>query len=337
MARSAEISSVVVLFAGMMLLSANAADILNQYADVTRGAFLQLTVRDERPEAVLSLAMSMMASSALVLAPVMMGVALAGVAINLVQVGPMFSTEVLRPNLSKLNPIAGLQRMWSPRILVELLKAAVKLSVVAFVAYQVIREREWMLAGLQTASAQGALAIVGSIALEIAQKCGVALLVMAAADYVYQRRSVESSLKMTKEEVREEAKQAEGNPQVKGKLRSLQRQLARSRMMQAVPHADVVVTNPTHYAVALEYKPPSMQAPVVVAKGQNLIAEQIKRVAREHGVPVVENPPLARALHSSVEIGDAIPPAMYQAVAEVLAFIYRLREQHSSAGSFERE
>jgi flagellar biosynthetic protein FlhB len=139
---------------------------------------------------------------------------------------------------------------------------------------------------------------------------------------------------MTREEVKEEAKQAEGNPQIKAKLRSLQRQYARARMMHAVPHADVVVTNPTHYAVALEYKPQKMQAPLVTAKGQMLIAEQIKRVAREHGVPVVENPPLARALYASVEIGDAIPPEMYQAVAEVLAFIYRLRRQQpSSSGS----
>ncbi|MHB0868166.1 MAG: flagellar biosynthesis protein FlhB [Chloroflexota bacterium] len=324
-AHSMEISSVVVLFAGMMLLSSRAPELLGQYAAVTREAFLHLAVRNERPEAVLSLSMSLLASSALVLAPVVLGVAVAGTAIGVVQVGPMFSTEVLKPNLAKLNPLMGLQRMWSPRIFMELFKSATKLSVVGFVAYQVIRERYGMLVGLQAASAEGALGVLGGIMMEIAQKCGIALLIMAVADYIYQRRSHESSLKMTKEEIKEEGKQAEGNPQVKGKIRSLQRQMARSRMMQAVPHADVVVTNPTHYAIALEYKPPRMQAPVVVAKGQNLVAERIKRVAKEHGVPVVENPPLARALHASVEIGDAIPPAMYQAVAEVLAFIYRLR------------
>ncbi len=331
MARSVEITSVAALFVALMMMNSRAPEMLKQYAAVTRGAFLQIADRSDRPEALFSLAITMLVSSLLVVAPMVLAVALAGVAMNVVQVGPMFSTEVLKPKLGKLNPITGLRRLWSPRVFMELAKSFTKLAVTGFVAYQVIMERYWMLAGLQTASPEGALAFLGGTILEIGQKCGVALLVMAAADYVYQRRSHESSLKMTKEEVKEEARQAEGNPQVKGKIRGLMRQYARSRMMQAVPHADVVVTNPTHYAVALEYKSQKMQAPVVVAKGQMLVAEQIKRVAKEHGVPVVENPPLARALYGSVEIGDAIPPAMYQAVAEVLAFIYRLR--HPEPGS----
>ncbi len=325
-ARSTEITSVAVLFAGMLMLNSRAPELLNQYATVTRQAFLQLAVRGERPEALLSMAMTLLVSSAMVIAPLVLAVAVAGMALNVVQVGPMFSAQVLKPDLAKLNPIAGLRRLWSPRIFMELLKSGAKLGVMGFIAYQVIREQYWMLVGLQAASPTGALATIGSIMLEIGEKCGVALLVMAVADYLYQKRSHESSLMMTKEEVKEEAKQQEGNPQVKGKIRTLQRQLARSRMMQAVPHADVVVTNPTHYAVALEYKTAKMQAPVVTAKGQMLVAENIKRVAKEHGVPVIENPPLARALYASVEIGDAIPPEMYKAVAEVLAFIYRLRQ-----------
>lgn len=324
-ARSMEITSVAALFVGMWMLTSKAPDLVNAYATVSRESFRQIALRGERPEAVLSLAMTLLASSVLVVAPVVLAVAITGMASNVVQVGPMFSTEVLKPDLNKLNPIVGIRRLWSPRIFMELVKAVAKISVMGFVAFQVVRERYWMLVGLQSASPTGALAMLGSIMLEIAQKCGMALLVMAAADYLYQKRSYEGSLKMTKQEVKEEAKQQEGNPQIKGKIRSLQRQYARSRMMQSVPNADVVVTNPTHYAVALEYKPSKMQAPVVTAKGQMLVAEQIKRVAKEHGVPVVENPPLARALYGSVEIGDAVPPEMYQAVAEVLAFIYRLR------------
>ncbi len=324
-AKSMEITSVAVLFVSMWMLSSRAGDLVNAYSTVTREAFRLLALRGERPEAVLSMAMTLLVTGIMVVVPVVLAVAVTGMAVNVVQVGPMFSAQVLKPDLAKLNPITGIKRLWSPRIFMELAKAMVKITVVAFVAQQVIRERYWMLEGLQVASPTGALATLGSIMLELAQKCGLALLVMAAADYFYQKRSYESGLMMTKEEVKEEAKAAEGNPQVKGKIRSLQRQLARSRMMQSVPHADVVVTNPTHYAVAVEYKPQKMQAPLVTAKGQMLVAQNIKRVAKEHGVPVVENPPLARALYASVEIGDAIPPEMYQAVAEVLAFIYKLR------------
>ncbi len=324
-ARSAEITSVGVLFAGLLMLNSRAPELLRQYMAVTREAFLQIGARDQRPEAMLSLAMTLLASSAMVIAPLVLAVTVSSVGLSLVQVGPMFSTEVIKPDLGKLNPVQGIKRLWSPRILMELAKASVKVAIMGFVAYQVIAEKYWMVVGLQAASPEGSLVILGNIILEIGQKCGIALLVMAVADYVYQRRSHESSLKMTKQEVKEESRQSEGDPQIKSRIRSLQRQMASKRMMQSVPHADVVVTNPTHFAVALEYKPDKMQAPLVTAKGQNLIAEQIKRVAREHGVPVVENPPLARALHRSTEIGDSIPQDLYQAVAEVLAFIYRLK------------
>jgi len=328
-AKSAEITSVAVLFVGMWALGSRAGDLLNGYASITRESFRQMAVRGEQPEAMLAMAAALMAMAAGAVAPIVLAMGVAGVAATLLQVGPMFSVQALKPDFAKLNPITGIRRLWSSRIFLELIKAAAKLGVMGFVAYQVILERYDAIIGLQIASPTGALATLGGVMLEIAQKCGLVLLVMAAADYIYQRRSYESSLMMTKEEVKEEAKQAEGNPQVKGKIRALQRQHARARMMQAVPHADVVVTNPTHYAVALEYKPPKMQAPVVTAKGQMLVAERIKAVAREHGVPVMENPPLARALYASVEIGDAIPPELYQAVAEVLAFIYRLRQpQH---------
>ncbi len=324
-AKSAEITSVAVLFVGMWMLSSRASDLVNAYATVTREAFRMIALRGERPEAVLSISMNLLMTGISVVAPVVLAVAATGMVITVVQVGPMFSTQVLKPDLNKINPLVGIKRLWSPRIFMELAKAALKIAVMGFVAQQVIRERYWLLVGLQVSSPASALATLGGIMLEIAQKCGLALLVMAAADYLYQRRSFESGLMMTKQEVKEEAKQAEGSPLVKGKIRSLQRQLARSRMMQSVPDADVVVTNPTHYAVAIEYKPEKMQAPVVTAKGQMLVAQNIKKVAREHGVPVVENPPLARALYAAVEIGDAIPPEMYQAVAEVLAFIYKLR------------
>ena len=322
-----EISSVAILFAGLLTLNSRAADLVGQYASVSRAAFLQLRVRDERPDAVLALAGSLIWSCAAAIAPLVLAAMATAIVINLVQVGPLLSLEAVKPNLGKLNPVEGLKRMWSGRALVELAKSALKLSVTAFVAYQVIRERYSELVALQAASALGALGTVGGIILEVGVKCGLAMLVMAAGDYAYQRRSLENSLKMSREDIKEEFRQSEGDPHVKGKLRQMAKQFASRRMMQRVPHADVVITNPVHLAVALEYKPPRMQAPVVIAKGQLLVAEQIKRVAREHGVPVIENRPLAQALYRSVDIGMAIPPALYQAVAEVLAFIYRLRDE----------
>ena len=330
-ARSTELTSVAVLFASLLVLNARAGETLTQYCAVAREAFLQTGGLHEQPEALLALTGDLVVSSLMALAPLVAAATIAGVSVNVMQVGPMFSLEVLKPDINKLNPISGIKRLCSGQILVELAKAAAKAGVMGFIAYQVVRERYWVVVGLQSATAEGTLAGLGSMMLEIAQKCGLALLVMAVADFAYQRRSHEARLKMSRDEIKEEVRQGEGDPHVKGKIRQLQRRFASRRMMQAVPNADVVVTNPTHYAVAIEYKPPLMQAPVVTAKGQLLLAAEIKRVASEHGVPVVENPPLARALYRSVEVGSAIPPALYQAVAEVLAFIYRLRQQSEAS------
>jgi len=316
---------VAVLFAGLSMLANRGPEVLSMYKSVAREAFYQVGWRQDRPEALLALTGTMLGSSAAAIAPMVLGIMLTSLAVNLVQVGPMFSMSVISFNMGKLNPLTGMQRLFSPRALMELVKSIVKLGVMAFVAYQVVMSRYPTLVSLQAASPEGMLSYLGGIIMELGQKCGLALVLMAVADYIYQRRSFENSLKMSKQDVKDETRMAEGNPQVRGRIRQLQRQYALRRMMQSVPHADVVVTNPTHYAVAIEYKPDRNEAPLVTAKGQNLVAENIKRVAREHGVPVLENPPLARALHRSVEIGDSIPPAMYQAVAEVLAFIYRLK------------
>lgn len=330
-ARSREISSVAILLAGLVVLSHQASDLLARHRAVASEAFLQVAMRDERPEAVLALAGSLVSAGAMTIAPLVVAVTVVGVAVDLAQVGPMLSLEPIKPDVGRINPINGLNRLWSARSLVELAKSIVKLGVTTFVAYQVIKERYPELAGLQVASAEGALGTVGSLMMEIGVKCGLALVVMAAADYGYQRHAHETSLKMSRHDIKEEARQAEGDPHLKARLRQMAKQMASRRMMQSVPRADVVITNPVHVAVALEYKPGRMKAPVVTAKGQLRLAEKIKQIAREHGVPVVENPPLARALYQSVEIGVAIPPALYQAVAEVLAFIYRLRNARAAS------
>ncbi len=326
-AKSTELTSVIVLFAAVAMLQYTGMDFVTRFGQVAREAFLKVGEKNARPEELLGLAGSMIGVGVGAVVPLVIAVTVVGIATTLMQVGPLLSLQALAPDLNRVNPLQGFKKLWSSRSLVESLKAVTKLAVTGLVGYLVISEHFSNLMGLQTASAEGVVAIIGGLTVELAQKCGLALFVMAVADYVYQRHSMESSLKMSRQEIKEEARQSEGDPHLKSKLRQMARQLAGRRMMQSVPNADVVVTNPTHFAVALKYEPSRMGAHVVTGKGQDLIAQQIKRVAKEHRVPIVENPPLARALFRSVEIGDDIPPTLYQAVAEVLAFIYRLRDQ----------
>ncbi len=325
-----EITSVAVLFVGIWTLQFSGMGFVTGFSQSTREAFMKVAERDPRPEELVSLAASMLASGMGTVLPLIAAASVAGIFMNVVQVGPLLSLKPLEPDFSRIDPMKGIQRLVSMRSLVELGKALVKLCVTGFVAYQVVMERFPTLVGLQAASVQGMAMAIAALTVELAQKVGLALLVMAAVDFFYQRQSFEGSLKMSREEVKEEFRHSEGDPHLKAKLRAMAREMASRRMMQSVPNADVVLTNPTHFAVALEYKPERMGAPVVVAKGQDLVAAEIKRVAKESRVPIIENPPLARALFRSVEIGDGIPPSLYQAVAEVLAFIYRLRDQAKS-------
>lgn len=248
-----------------------------------------------------------------------------GVASSLLQTGFVFATQPLTPDLSRLNPLAGLRRLVSLRSLVEMVKAGLKLVVVGWVAFVVLRDRATDMMGLLGGDLRATAAVPFWAVFDLALRVGLIFLALAVFDFVYQRWEQEKRLRMTREELREELKRTEGDPLIRSRIRQRQRALASRRMMAAVPRATVVIINPVHVAVALEYRPEVMAAPRVTAKGQRLIAERIKEIAREYKVPIVENPPLAQALFQAVEIGQAIPGALYQAVAEVLAFIYRLR------------
>jgi flagellar biosynthetic protein FlhB len=266
-----------------------------------------------------------------VLLPITGGLVLAGVVSNALQVGLHFAPGAAKPQLSRISPVAGFQRIFSVRSLAELAKSLFKLAVVGFLAYQVLNSHLNDLMTLTGSDIRAGLAVVGGIGMELILKIGLAYMVIAIADYAFQRWQFEKSIKMTKQEVKEELRSQELNEQIKSRIRSLQRQLARKRMMQRVPLADVVITNPTHYAIAIKYDSNKMKAPKVVAKGQRLMAEQIKALARQHGIPLVENKPLAQALYKAVEVDQEIPRDLYKAVAEVLAFIYRIKQQ-SAAG-----
>jgi flagellar biosynthetic protein FlhB len=246
--------------------------------------------------------------------------------------GWLFSSQSLAPNFGRLNPLSGLGNLLSKNSLVELGKAVGKALVVGSIAYWTISRQFNAVIGLSVESLQTSSAHIGHLMMTtfIAVVCGLVLI--AAIDVPYQLWNYANKLKMTREDVRQEAKQSEGNPEIKAKIRAQQREMAKRRMMSEIPTADVVVTNPTHYAVALRYADGKMGAPRVVAKGADAVAARIREIAGEHKIPTLEAPPLARALYQHAELGDEIPEALYTAVAEVLAYVFQLRSYKKFGG-----
>ena len=250
------------------------------------------------------------------------------IAANVLQFGVLFAPMLIVPKFSKLNPLAGFRRLFfSTQTLVQLGKQLLKLAIVILICWLGVKDSVSVLYGLAHASPRDIIVTVEGIVYGIGVRVGLLLLLVGIADYVWERRRLEDSLKMTKTEVRDEHRQSEGNPEAKAALRQRQRAMARKRMMAAVPKATVVVTNPTHYAVALEWDEITMPAPVLTAKGADLIAKRIRELAREHDVPILENAPLARTLYAKVELDSPVPPDLYAAVAQVIAFVYRLRNR----------
>jgi len=248
-----------------------------------------------------------------------------GLVVSYAQVGFLFTTETLKPSLSRINPLSGMKRLFSLRSVIELLKAMLKVSIVGWTAYSYLNGKAQTIVSLMDMDILDTAAFIGITSVDLAIRICLALLVLGAFDFAYQWWEFEKGMMMTKQEVKEELKQTEGNPEVRARIRQKQRQLSMRRMMQEVPKADVVITNPTHFACALRYDEKIAPAPVLLAKGQDYIALRIKEIAEENNVEIVENKPLARTIYETVEIGQAIPPELYQAVAEVLAFVYSLK------------
>lgn len=268
-----------------------------------------------------------MKESFTILAPVFATFVFVALFSNLLQTGFLLSTDAIVPDLSRINPIAGIKRLFSLNSLVELVKAIIKLFVVAYTAYKVLAPEAGKLSILIFSPISEIFSYSARLSFKLVFYCGCAFIVLSFLDYLFQRYQYEQSLKMTKQEVKEEMKEREGDPRIKARIRSIQRRLAMSRMMQEVPKADVVITNPTKIAVAIRYDSKTMYAPKVVAKGFGFIAEKIKQIARRYGVPIIENRWLARML-VKVELGEYIPSRLYRAVAELLAYIYQLKGRY---------
>lgn len=244
---------------------------------------------------------------------------------DLVQVKWKPTAKPLQPKLSKLNPLKGFKKIFSVNSLMELVKSVAKIGLIVLICYNYLVGKQMLLLNLYGMGLMQAIGLAADIVIDLGIRISAVYMIIAFADLIFQRVKFKNDMKMTKQEVKEEYKQQEGDPQVKGQIRSKMREASRRRMMQDLPQADVVITNPTHYAVAIKYDPEVAEAPVVIAKGEDYLAARIKEVARENKIEIVENKPLARMLYANVDIGQTIPPELYQAVADVLAFVYHLQ------------
>ncbi|WP_318036622.1 flagellar biosynthesis protein FlhB [Dethiobacter alkaliphilus] len=322
--KSAELNSAVNLLVMTALFMAVGQFLFNHLAQ-TMMRFLQMDGRLLTPGNLNALTMRAFGDFFLFMAPVFAVSLIAGLAVNYLQVGFLFTTEPLNPQFNRLNPAEGFKKIASKRALFELAKSLLKVLLVGFVAFLFVRGNLENLLATLYQDAAGVWETLRALSLNLALRIAALFLALSVLDYIYQRYEHNQNLKMSKQEIKEEHKQMEGDPQLKSQLRERQRSIATQRMMQDVPEATVVITNPTQLAVAIRYREDRDEAPTVVAKGAALMAKRIRETAKENNVPIMENKPVARMLYDQVEIGQEIPVDLYQAVAEILALVYKLR------------
>lgn len=267
----------------------------------------------------------MLGQSMLIMAPILLIGIIVAFLSDVVQVGWKPTSKPMQPKLNKMNPLSGFKRIFSVNSLVELVKSVAKIGLIIYICYSYLKDKLPLLFSLYNMPLMQAIGLAAQTVTDLGIRIAIVYMVIAFADFVYQKVKFSRDMRMTKQEVKDEFKQQEGDPQIKGKIRQKMREVSQRRMMQNLPQADVVITNPTHYAVAIKYDPEVADAPVVIAKGEDFLAARIKEIARDNHIEIVENKPLARMLYANVDVGQAVPPELYQAVAEVLAFVYHLQ------------
>ena len=324
-AKSRELPSVLVLLSGALAISAMGSFTYRKVAGLAGEILSFSAIQGDGLNDLLLLLETCVHAFLLAMSPLLAVVFVTALAANVAQVGFMLAPEVIKPKFSKVNPLKGFGRLFSKQSLMELIKTLLKLLIIGLVATWSIRNE---MAGLADLGDMDLLCVAMHLLLgifRIVVKCALAMMVVVGLDYGFQRWEFEKRIRMTRQEVKEELKKSEGDPLIKARVKSIQREMARRRMMHSVAKADVVITNPTHIAVALSYRTPEMNAPQLVAKGAEKMAEKIREAAGKHGVPIVENKKLAQTLYAMVELGQEIPGNLYQAVAEILAYVYRLK------------
>jgi flagellar biosynthetic protein FlhB len=324
-ARSLEVNTVVILFACLLMFRYGGGYIIGTLGEAARYSFGNLGMH-LGIETVQSLFLFVLWEIFRVIAPILGTILIVSLLVNYLQVGVLFTPKPLIPKWENVNPVAGFKKIFSMRSLVEAIKTCLKLALILWVSYATVKAAIPNLIPTMDMSSSDALQYIGLLTYKVLLRIIGVMFVIAILDYAYQRWHYMDSLKMTHQEVRDELKQSEGDPLMKSRVRQIQREIARARMFDAIPRADVVITNPSHVAVALEYKD-KMRAPRVLAKGERVVALRIKEAARQHNIPIVENPPLARALFKSCPVGADIPGDLYETVAEVLAFVYRMNRK----------
>lgn len=326
-AKSMDLTAAVAILSGLILLKVFGPGMFNEMLGMTRGVGHESGIR--AGELIIWIRRVGWAAAKMLL-PFLTLLVLITVAGTVAQSGLLLTWKKLTPKADKLNPISGFKRLFSTEALARLAFGLLKIAIIAYIAYLTIVGDIGTVLSAGTLHTGGVFSMSASMMFNLALRMAIVLLILGVADYAVQRWKLERELRMTKQEVRDELKRMEGDPLLKQRRRQMQSQLAMQRVQAEVPGADVVVTNPTHYAVALKYDEGAMPAPRVVAKGQDFLAQRIREIAQLHGVPVVQRPPLARGLYHGVEVGQEVPPEYYRAVAEVLAYVYQLNGKAAS-------
>ncbi len=330
--KSTDLNSAIVLLAGSGAIFASLPFAFNEIKKLLVIFFTDYALRDMNHEYAYYLLLESIVYFAKITGPVLIAAFIGALLISYMQVGFVFTTEPLTPKFNRINPIEGFKRIFSKRALVELIKSLLKVTITGYIVYTVLSKYFYVFPRMLDMELMSCIMMFGEIVFEIALKVGLVFVIVGVLDFIYQWYEYEVSLRMSKYEVKQEYKQNEGDPLIKSRQKHIQREMAMKRMMAEVPKADVVITNPTHFAIALRYKADSMSAPQVIAKGQDHIALRIKEIAKDNKIVVVENPALARTLYAICEIGTVIPEDLYQAVAEVLAFVYQQKNSSFNRG-----
>ncbi|MBX3022580.1 MAG: flagellar biosynthesis protein FlhB [Bdellovibrionales bacterium] len=325
-AQTRELSSVLLLFSSVLLIWVTSRFCFHQIYELFNQSMGDALVAAVRQGNVLHLLSFAGTKMAFILMPMMLVFWLVGFASTLLQVGFLYNEEALEVRWERMDPVAGFKRMFALKALVEGFKSLLKVGLILFISYLLLKNQINMLPRLMDFSILEIFQFLGSLTVRLLFGVGCFMLVLSGLDYFYQRWDLERQMRMTKQEIKEEVKSREGDPMIRARIKRVQREVASRRMMEDVPKADVIVTNPTHIAIALKYDE-TMVSPRIVAKGADLIAEKIKDLARAHNIPIVENKPLARTIFKTLKVGASIPRELYTAVAEVLSYVYRLRKK----------
>ncbi|MCM2280816.1 MAG: flagellar biosynthesis protein FlhB [Bdellovibrionaceae bacterium] len=326
-AQTRELATVFILLGSALLMWMMGRFFLEQVTGVLTASLGPFVVEAARGGDYVPAVLFAAKSGLFILAPMLGMAAILGVASTVLQTGLLNNEEAFEFKWEKVNPIEGFKRMFTVRSLLEGVKAVAKVVMISAVMAMVVKDQVLSVPALVQFSVHQLFAFLGDLTIRMLGSIGVFMAVLAAADYFMQWWELEKQMRMTKQEIKEEHKSREGDPLIKARIRRVQREMANKRMMNDVPKADVIVTNPTHIAVALRYDPATMAAPQVIAKGAGLIAEKIKSLARENNIPIMENKPLARTIYKTIKVGQAIPRELFTAVAQVLSYVYRLKRK----------